>query len=40
MMAIFSNVVEKFVELFMDDFSIFDSLAHDYFRNFAMVLKY
>jgi len=39
MLAIFSDMVEKFIEVFMDDFSIFGSTYDNFLSNLACVLK-
>jgi hypothetical protein len=39
MMSIFSDVVEKFLEVFMDDFSVFGSSFDNCLHNLALVLK-
>ena len=39
MMAIFSNMVEKSVEIFMDDFSVIGSTFDECLKNLTMVLK-
>ena len=38
-MAIFSNMVEKFIEVFMDDFSMVGSTFDDCLHNLTLVLK-
>jgi hypothetical protein len=38
-MSIFSNMVEKFLELFMDDFSVFRSSFDNCLHNLSLVLK-
>nr|XP_009793837.1 PREDICTED: uncharacterized protein LOC104240665 [Nicotiana sylvestris] len=38
MMAIFTDMVEKFVEVFMDDFSVFGSSYDDFLSNLSKVL--
>jgi hypothetical protein len=38
-MSIFSNMVEKFLEVFMDDFSIFGFSFDNCLHNLALVLK-
>ncbi|XP_070022008.1 uncharacterized protein [Nicotiana sylvestris] len=38
MMAIFTDMVEKFVEVFMDDFSVFGSFYDDCLRNLSKVI--
>ena len=37
-MAIFSDLIEKYVEVFMDDFSVSGS-SFDHLENLGMVLK-
>ena len=39
MMAIFSNMVEKSIEVFMDDFSVIGSSFADFPENLRLVLK-
>jgi hypothetical protein len=39
MMSIFSNMVEKFLEVFMDDFSVFGSSFDNCLHNLLLVLK-
>jgi hypothetical protein len=39
MMAIFSNLIEKFVEVFMDDFSVYGKIFEDCLANLDKVLK-
>ncbi|XP_024028191.1 LOW QUALITY PROTEIN: uncharacterized protein LOC112093618 [Morus notabilis] len=39
MMAIFSNMVEQFLEVFMDDFSVVGDSFHNCFKNLEGVLK-
>jgi hypothetical protein len=39
MMAIFSDLIEKVMEVFMDDFSIYGKIFEDYLANFDKVLK-
>jgi hypothetical protein len=39
MMAIFSDLIEKVMEVFMDDFSIYDKTFKDCLANFDEVLK-
>ena len=39
MMAIFSDMVKKSIEIFMDDFSVIGSTFHECLGNFKMVLK-
>ena len=39
MMAIFSDMVEKSIEVFMDDFSVIKSTFDDYLHNPTLVLK-
>ncbi|XP_019266998.1 PREDICTED: uncharacterized protein LOC109244370 [Nicotiana attenuata] len=39
MMAILTNMVEKFVKVFMDDFSIFGSSYDDYLKNLGKVTR-
>lgn len=39
MMAIFSDMVEKCLEVFMDDFSIFGSSYYDWLINLESVLR-
>ena len=38
-MAIFSNMVKKSIEVFMDDFSMIGSIFDDYLHNLTLVLK-
>ena len=38
-MSIFSDMVEKFLEVFMDDFSVFGPSFDDCLQNLAKVLK-
>jgi hypothetical protein len=38
-MAIFSDMVEKFLEVFMDDFSVFSSSFNKCLHNLSLVLK-
>ncbi|KAA3470665.1 Retrovirus-related Pol polyprotein from transposon 17.6 [Gossypium australe] len=38
MMAIFSDMVEKLLEVFMDDFSVFGYTFENYFKNLELVL--
>jgi hypothetical protein len=38
-MSIFSDMVEKFLEVFMDDFSVFGSSFHNCLHNLSLVLK-
>jgi hypothetical protein len=38
-MSIFSNMVEKFLELFMDDFSVFGSSFDNCLHNLSLMLK-
>lgn len=38
-MAIFSDMVEKFIEVFMDDFSVFGSSFDICLNNLALVLQ-
>ncbi len=38
-MAIFSDMVENFLEVFMDDFSVFGSTFDDCLRNLTKVLQ-
>jgi hypothetical protein len=38
-MSIFSDMVEKFLEVFMDDFSVFGSSFDNCLHNLALVLK-
>ena len=39
MMAIFSNMVDKSIEIFMDDFSVIGSTNDECLENLTMVLK-
>jgi hypothetical protein len=39
MMSIFSNMVENFLEVFMDEFSIFGSSFDNCLHNLSLVLK-
>jgi len=39
MLAIFTDLVEKFIEVFMDDFSVFDSTFNPCLENLDIVLK-
>ena len=39
MMAIFSDIVEKFIKVFMDDFSVFGSSFDNYLANISLVLQ-
>ena len=39
MMAIFSDMVEDFMEIFMDDFSVFGSSFDDHLHNLDLVLN-
>ena len=39
MMAIFSDMVEKSIKVFMDDFSMIGSTFDDYLHNLMLVLK-
>jgi hypothetical protein len=39
MMAIFSNLIKKFMEVFMDDFSVYDKTFKDCLANLDNVLK-
>jgi hypothetical protein len=39
MMSIFSNMVEKFLEVFMDEFSVFGSSFDNCLHNLSLVLK-
>jgi hypothetical protein len=39
-MAIFSNLIEKVMEVFMDDFSIYDKTFEDCMANLDKVLKW
>ena len=39
MMSIFSNMIEKCIEMFMDDFSIFGSSFDDCLSNISLVLQ-
>ena len=38
-MAIFSDMVECIIKIFMDDFSVFGSSFDHYLRNLALVLE-
>jgi hypothetical protein len=38
-MSIFSDMVEKFLEVFMDDFSVFESSFDNCLHNLSLVLK-
>jgi hypothetical protein len=40
MMAIFSDLVEKVIEVFMDDFSIYGKIFEDCMENLDKVLKW
>jgi hypothetical protein len=39
MMAIFSNLIEKVMEVFMDDFSVYGKIFDDCLTNLDIVLK-
>ncbi|PKA59144.1 hypothetical protein AXF42_Ash001237 [Apostasia shenzhenica] len=39
MLAIFSDMIEKYIEIFMDDFSVFGSSFDDCLSNLAKVLQ-
>ena len=39
MMSIFSDMVEKSIEVFMDDFSVIDSSFDECLKNLRLVLK-
>ena len=39
MMAIFSDLVERSIEIFMNDFSVVRALFDDYLGNLELVLK-
>lgn len=39
MMAIFSNIVEKFIEIFMDDFTVFDDSFDECLTHLTIVLN-
>ncbi|CAL8988441.1 unnamed protein product, partial [Prunus brigantina] len=39
MMAIFSDMIERFIEVFMDDFSVFGSSFDDCLNHLSLVLK-
>jgi len=39
MMSIFSDMVERFLEVFMDDFSVFGSFFYDCLHHLALVLE-
>jgi len=39
MLSIFSNMVERFLEIFMDDFSVFDDSFDDCLTNLEKVLS-
>jgi hypothetical protein len=39
MMVIFSDLIEKVMEVFMDDFSVYDKTFEDYLSNHDKVLK-
>ena len=39
-MSIFSDMVDKFLEIFMDDFSVFGSSFDDCLQNLSKVLKH
>ena len=39
MMSIFSNMIEKIMEVFMDDFSIYGKTFDDYLENLDRVLQ-
>ena len=38
-MTIFHDMIEHFIEIFMDDFSIFGALFDDYLHNLHLVLQ-
>jgi len=38
-MAIFSDMVEQIIEVFMDDFSVFGTSFDDYLAKLALVLE-
>jgi hypothetical protein len=38
-MAIFSNLIEKVMEVFMDDFSVYGKTFEDYLANLDKVVK-
>ena len=38
-LAIFSDMVDKYLEVFMDDFSMFGTTFEDYLHNLSKVLK-
>jgi hypothetical protein len=40
MLAIFSDLIEKVMEVFMDDFSIYDKTFEDCLANLDKVLKW
>ena len=39
MMSIFSNLVEEVIEIFMDDFSVYESSFEDCLKNLEVVLQ-
>ena len=39
MMAIFSDYIEKIIEIFMDDFSVYSSSFDHYFHNLDLILQ-
>ena len=39
MMLVFSDMVEKYIEVFMDNFSVFGTIFYDCLANLALVLK-
>jgi lipid II:glycine glycyltransferase (peptidoglycan interpeptide bridge formation enzyme) len=39
MLSIFSDMVEKFIEIFMDDFSVFGLDFDEYLNHLKIVLK-
>lgn len=39
MLAIFADLVEKYIEVFMDDFSVFGFSFDHYFSNLELVLQ-
>jgi hypothetical protein len=38
-MSIFSDMIEEIMEVFMDDFSIYEKTFDDYFENLDKVLQ-
>jgi len=39
-MSIFSDMVERFIEIFMDDFSAFGSSYDECLKNLTLILKH